>query len=146
MRALNISIRHIGIVVNDLEESLKFWQDLMHFNIVTSAEEKGEHLDRILELENVVVKTIKLASYSGEIVELLKFPSHPDSGHWNRKTYSTGLTHIAVTVEDINLLVSKLRAQNFRIHSDPKMSPDGKVLFTYFRGPENLIIEAVEVL
>ena len=70
-------IRHTGIVVADLEASLKFYQDILGFSIVKKMDETGDFIDNILLLENVKVTTVKMASSSGQMIELLKYQSHP---------------------------------------------------------------------
>ena len=41
-------VRHIGIVVNDMDISLKFYKDLLGLKIKSLAEEEGEFLDNMI--------------------------------------------------------------------------------------------------
>ena len=43
-------IRHTGIVVIDLDESLRFYRDLLGFQIAKQMEESGNYIDNILSL------------------------------------------------------------------------------------------------
>ena len=96
------SLRHVGLVVNDLEAALKFWCGAMGFVVTRQMEEFGPHIDAMMGLQDVRVTTSKLSAPDGNILELLSFHSHPDKTHWAGQPYSTGLTHIALTVSDLN--------------------------------------------
>ena len=70
------NVRHFGIVVSNVERSLRFYRDLLGLKIVTIAEESGSYIDNMLALSNVVVKTVKMsAQEGGTLLELLEF--HP---------------------------------------------------------------------
>ena len=103
---MNTSIRHIGLVVNDIEISKNFWEQVMGFVPYIILNESGEKIDRMIGLKNVSLKTIKMRDENGMILELLKFYSHSDKKLWIGTPYSTGLTHIALNV-DIDDVINK---------------------------------------
>jgi catechol 2,3-dioxygenase-like lactoylglutathione lyase family enzyme len=140
------NIRHTGLVVNDLSQALAFWCDLLGFKLLKQIEESGRQIDAILDLNDVSVTTVKLRSPDGQQLELLKFNSHPDRVSWQGRPYSTGLTHIAVTVENMENAVEKLSNHGVRFPNAPQLSPDGSVSVTYAIGPENILLEIVEEL
>ena len=55
-----INIRHTGIVTDDLKKSLYFYRTLLGFKIKKRMLEKGSTTDKISNLKNVSVETIKL--------------------------------------------------------------------------------------
>lgn len=140
------AIRHTGLVVADLERALHFWCELLGFKVVKQMDESGPHLDAMMGLENVRVTTAKLAAPDGGLIELLRFHSHPDQPGWNGTPYSTGLTHIALTVENLDQLLLKLAQAGMPTPAPPQRSPDGKVKVIYARGPEGILLELVEEL
>jgi len=140
------AIRHTGLVVADLERSLHFWCNVLGFKLVKQMNEFGPHIDAMLGLHDVRVTTAKLAAPDGNLIELLHFQSHPDQPQWNGKPYSTGFTHIALTVEDLDKLVLKLTNEGVNFPAPPQRSPDGFVKIIYAQGPEGLLLELVEVL
>ena len=72
-------IRHIGIVVNNMENSLKFYRDLLGLKIIRDMDEHGDYIDNMLSLNNVQVITVKLSADIGNtLIELLDFKSHTD--------------------------------------------------------------------
>ena len=53
------NVRHIGIMVSDMEKSLKFYRDLLGLKVQYLVDEEGEFLDNILAHENVKNKVVK---------------------------------------------------------------------------------------
>lgn len=140
------AIRHTGLVVANLEAALGFWRDLLGFQLVKQMDESGLHIDAMMGLEDVLVTTVKLAAPDGKLIELLHFKSHPDRPAWTGTPYSTGFTHIAMTVTDLDAVCRTLAAAGVTFFAPPQLSPDGNVKVTYCRGPEGVLLELVEVL
>ena len=113
----------------------------------------GERTERALAAARacggiVVLKGAEtvIAAPDGQLVELLRFHSHPDSAQWNGTAYSTGLTHIALTVDNLDQLLVKLKQAGVSTPASPQHSPDGDVKVIYAKGPEGILLELVEVL
>jgi catechol 2,3-dioxygenase-like lactoylglutathione lyase family enzyme len=139
-------IRHTGLVVANLEGALSFWCDLLGFRVSKRMDESGSHIDAMMGLEGVLVTTVKLAAPDGNLIELLHFHSHPDQIAWTGKPYSTGFTHIALTVDDLDSTCRKLADAGVIFKAPPQLSPDGYAKVTYCSGPEGVLLELVEVL
>ena len=138
-------IRHAGITVSDLETSLRFYRDFLGFQIAKQMEESGDYIDKVSALKDVNVTTIKLASTNGQMIELLKYHSHPGEQS-SRKICDIGLTHIAFTVDDLDREYKKLQKEGVLFNSPPQLSPDGYAKLAFCRAPEGTLIELVEVL
>lgn len=139
-------IRHTGLVVANLQSALHFWCDVLGFRIVKQMDEFGPHIDAIMGLRDVRVTTVKLAAPDERMIELLHFQSHPDGPSWVGGPYSTGFTHVAMTVADLDASCEKLQAEGVVFSAPPQLSPDGAVKVTYGKGPEGVLLELVEVL
>lgn len=139
-------IRHVGLVVADLEKSLKFWCETMGFVVSRQMEESGPHIDAMMGLKEVKVTTAKMADPDGNLLELLCFHSHPDKPRWEGKPYSTGFTHIALTVQDLDETLRRLKQVGASVLAEPQLSPDGQVKVIYATGPEGVLLELVEGL
>jgi catechol 2,3-dioxygenase-like lactoylglutathione lyase family enzyme len=140
------AIRHIGLVVANLEKAQSFWCETMGFVVERRMEEAGPHIDAMMGLDGVKVTTIKLAAPDGNLIELLHFSSHPDEETWLGKPFSTGLTHIALTVENMDETYDRLLQAGVAFPAEPQMSPDGTARVIYATGPEGLLLELVEVV
>ncbi len=140
------AIRHVGLVVADLQQSLKFWCEAMGFVVSRQMEESGPHIDAMMGLKDVRVTTAKLNAPDGSMLELLYFSSHPSQPVWEGTPYSIGFTHIAMTVHSMEETVARLSSHGVRFPNPPQHSPDGRVIVTYAVGPENVLLELVEEL
>ena len=123
-----------------------FWCDILGFKKIKQADEKGPFLDHLLDLERVEVTTTKIADKNGNLIELLNFKNHLDHEDWLRKPYSTGLTHLALTVNNLKEILKKLKDLEMIEFNSPVKSPDGKVILVYAKCIEGLLIEFVEEL
>jgi catechol 2,3-dioxygenase-like lactoylglutathione lyase family enzyme len=139
-------IRHTGLVVANLQTALHFWCDVLGFRVVRQMDEFGPHMDDMMGLKNVRVTTVKLVAPDERMIELLHFQSHPDRPVWEGRPYSTGFTHLAMTVEDLDASCEKLNREGVVFDAPPQLSPDGTVKVTYGKGPEGVLLELVEVL
>jgi catechol 2,3-dioxygenase-like lactoylglutathione lyase family enzyme len=140
------AIRHAGLVVADLDRALHFWCDVLGFKVTKQMEESGPHLDAMMGLAGVRVTTVKMAAPDGNLLELLRFHSHSDKPNWAGTPYSTGFTHIALTVDNLDQLVTQLVQEGVRFPAPPQHSPDGYAKVVYAQGPEGVLLELVEVL
>ena len=138
------NIRHTGIVVEDLENSLHFYVDLLGFKVAKKMHESGPYIDDMLVLKDAQVTTVKLATPDGQMIELLHFQSH--SGKQKlRSLVDTGLTHMAFTVDDLDMEYEKLKGEGVHFNAPPRLSPDGYAKVSFCRAPEGTYIELVEV-
>ena len=138
--------RHVGIVVNDLEKSIHFWQELIGFKIVSDNIEPSPYIEELLSLNATNLRTVKFSDNNGFIVELLKFDPSSNESDWQGDLSTTGLTHIALTVENVEKLLKKLNEFSYTNLSKIMKSPNGQVKVVFINGPENLKLEMVEVL
>ena len=141
---MTATVRHVGIVVQDLEFCINFWKEIFEFEIVVDQIEPSPYIDELLGIKNPNLRTVKLKDKNGMIIELLKFENYPDIPNWNNKIYSTGLTHVALTVNDIEDIEKKLIKNNFRLKSKIMKSEKNLVKVLFAIGPENILLEFVE--
>jgi len=139
-----IKIRHTGIVTTSIKKSIWFWCKQLKFKIKKVAVENGTTIDKVLGYKNVKVKTIKLQDNNKNLVELLFFLNSPKTKKNKMMPYSIGITHISVTVRDLEKLYKKLKKNRIQFNSEPRLSADKKVLMTYCRTPEGSFLELVE--
>lgn len=72
------NIRHTGIVVKNLQKSLKFFTQILRFKVLKQADETGKFIDKILNLNKGKLITVKLSVADGNIKELLNFENYKD--------------------------------------------------------------------
>ena len=141
-------IRHVGIVVTDIEQSLQFYKDVLGFKILKKADESGTCIDNFLNIQNTNVTTVKMIDPNNNILELLYFNSHPELSDTNklRRLTEIGCSHFALTVNDLDTLYSTLKEQGIEFNHPPQVSDDGNVKVAFCRDPDGTYIEMVEEL
>ena len=138
--------RHIGIVVNDLEKTKDFWINTIGFKLHIEAMEESPFIDELLAINDPALTTVKLIDSKGFIIELLKFENYEVGNSWSGDLKTTGLTHIALTVDNLDELVDRLKRENYQTLSEIKISPNNKVKVLFVRGPEAIMLELVQEL
>lgn len=140
-------LRHVGIVVRDLERSLEFYRDLLGLSVVRAMHEEGQFLDAILGMEKAKVRTVKLAEdANGVLIELLAFEAPAPEIGGAPSLVRVGPTHVAFTVDDLDALHARMVAAGTQFTTQPRVSPDGGAKVTFCRDPDGTALELVEVL
>jgi len=141
------TIRHIGLVVQDIDTSLKFYSGLIGLPVASRKIEEGVIIDRVVGIPNVKLEWAKLRDESGVILELLHYHSHPERppcGFYPSNRH--GASHVAFTVNNLDSLYEELSRRNIHCNSSPQMSSDGKVKVLYCHDPDGIPVELVEEL
>ena len=137
------NLRHVGIVVSNMEQSLVFYRDLLGFSIIKDQIERGKYIDIFLGLKNVKVRTVKMSLAGGSMLELLHFESHKKN-NIPSGLCDLGCTHIALTVENLQETYSKLLEHDVSFVNEPEMSPDGNAKVCFCKDPDGTYLELVE--
>jgi catechol 2,3-dioxygenase-like lactoylglutathione lyase family enzyme len=135
--------RHVGIVVNDLDKMIWFYQDLIGLEIIYDKIEEGRFLNHILNSNNKSPRIIKLGRNNKTIVELLYFG---DCKINKKNLFDNGYTHFALTIDDSNCLYDKFIKNGLSVINTPTISDEKTVNVFFGMDPENNIIEFVELL
>lgn len=142
---MSTGLRHVGIVVSDLERMTRFFIEDLEFSVLIDQLETGAELSEILNLPEVEVRTVKLKNENGSAIELLRFSSHPPkSPTWSGSLTTVGLTHIALQSKNVDRESKQLEDKGYDLLSEPIFSSNGKAKLCFIQGPENLLIELVQ--
>jgi catechol 2,3-dioxygenase-like lactoylglutathione lyase family enzyme len=133
-------------VVNDLDKTRDFWINTLGFKLHIEAKEESPYIDELLAIKDPALTTVKLIDSKGFIIELLKFENYQVEDSWAGDLKTTGLTHIALTVDNLDELVDNLKKQNYQPLSEIKISPNKKVKVVFVKGPEAIMLELVQEL
>lgn len=141
------AVRHAGIVVSDMERALGFYRDLLGLRVESDQRETGEFIEELLAMPGVEVRTVKLAAAEGQaLVELLQFSGEAGSADGAGNLRRLGPTHAALTVEGLDALHARLRAEGVPFLSPPRTSPNGRARVAFCADPDGTMLELVEPL
>ena len=133
-------------MVHDLEKTKDFWINTLGFKLHIEAKEESPYIDELLAIKDPALTTVKLIDSKGFIIELLKFENYQVENSWAGDLKTTGVTHIALTVDNLDQLLESLGKQNYQTLSEIKISPNKKVKVVFVKGPEAIMLELVEEL
>ncbi|ETR65401.1 MAG: glyoxalase/bleomycin resistance protein/dioxygenase [Candidatus Magnetoglobus multicellularis str. Araruama] len=142
------NIRHTGIVVKDLELMTCFYVENFGFKSSQIQNESGDFVSTILGHKNIRVTTHKLVDEKNQCLELLFFPDmlQQKTNNNKRKLFDMGITHIALTVSDLETIHQKLTDLNISFVSSIQYAPSNKVKVIFCEDPEGNFLELVEEL
>jgi lactoylglutathione lyase len=118
-----IDMNHVGVIVDDMEVSKKFYEEVI-----------GGELEHSYENERVQLAFYRIGS---GVVELVKRKSAEHSRNLGV------VEHIAFTVENIEESVELLRKHNVKPISEKITTMENKLLF-FFEGPNGEKLEYVQ--
>lgn len=133
-------------MVHDLEKTKDFWINTLGFKLHIEAKEESPYIDELLAIKDPSLTTVKIVDSNGFIIELLKFENYQVENSWSGDLKTTGVTHIALTVDNLDQLLESLGKQNYQTLSEIKISPNKKVKVVFVKGPEAIMLELVEEL
>jgi glyoxylase I family protein len=147
------AIDHINIVVADLERSVKFYTEVLGFRKTHDVYMEGDWIEAIIGLRGVKGLVAFVEPPGGGVrIELLQYQAPVGVAlPQNSRANTRGLRHVALRVDDITAMTTKLRAAGVTLFSDPVRVPAGVVKFAagdktlvYFLDPDGVILELAE--
>jgi catechol 2,3-dioxygenase-like lactoylglutathione lyase family enzyme len=137
---------HIGLVVEDLDETVRFLS-LLGLECGKPGVFGGGWIDRIIGLEDVTVEVVMVRGPGGsDIFEVVRFRS-PSAGTEEPTPAANrpGLRHVAFKVDDVRAVVDRVREAGWDTVGEI-VDYESTFLLCYVRGPEGLIVELAERL
>lgn len=142
-------VHHACVTVSNMEESLKFYRDLLGMK-----EEMNLKFDAdpvMMDLPGTEPKQHLVMLSAGNVfVELIQYVE-PKGTPDPRRTCDFGTSHICFQVEDIQKAHQEMVAEGVNtFHRDPDFidasgGPLAEYGYVYFRGPDNEIVEFMQV-
>ena len=133
---------HVGISVRNLNESVKFYTEILGMEEDIRVSHKGETISQVVAVENTEVDVcyvtkgqhrLELIEYKNKDKDKLNFTyKHQDD---------PGLVHIAFIVDDIEKIYQKIKDFGYEFNSPPMVTRENGPKIAFFRGPDNVIIE-----
>jgi catechol 2,3-dioxygenase-like lactoylglutathione lyase family enzyme len=138
-------IHHTAISTADIERSLRFYRDLLGFEVIyTSAWAAGtKGADQITGLKDSAAR-LAMVKAGNACIEIFQYSSPPPkSAEPMRPVCDHGITHICLDVADIDAEYERLKSAGMMFHCPPQGL--GGVRATYGRDPDGNVVELLEV-
>ncbi|UCF95091.1 MAG: VOC family protein [Desulfobacterales bacterium] len=139
-------IHHVGILVSDLERSVRFYRDILGFEVLEKVDlVAGEEVSAGVGLPNTQLRLVHLGAGEGRTrIELLHYISPksrpiPEGAQSN----DIGVGHAAFQVSDIDRYYEDLKGRGVRFISPVQESSTGEK-FCYFYDPDGAILEIIQ--
>ena len=139
------NIRHMGLVVSDMEKALYFYRDLLGLKIQGTTNEEGNFINQLLNKEDIKLKTVKLSTDDNTTrIELLEFSNPKSNQNKKIELFNTGFTHVAFTVDNLDEIYMHLKNGGVQFNCPPKLSPNGMLKVTFCRDFEGNYLELTQ--
>ncbi len=141
-------VHHTCVIVSDMDKSLKFYRDIL--GMLEEVNLKFDADPVMMDLPGTKPKQhLVMLSAGNTIIELIQY-IEPKGKPCDRKPCDTANMHICFQVEDINKTYEEIKAMGISFHRDPDfIDESGGALngygYVYFRGPDNEILEFIQV-
>ena len=102
--------RHTGLVVKNLQRSIKFYCQLLNFKVIQNIIEEGDYFNKLINEKKLRAKVIKARLQDNVVLELLEFiNAKKKSIKKPRRYYPVGTMHLCFTVKNIEQVYKKIK-------------------------------------
>lgn len=137
---------HIGLVVEDLDETVRFFE-LLGFDCGKPSSFGGDWIERIIGVEDPKIEVVMVRGPDGkDVFEVVRFESPvAAAAEASPAANRPGLRHVAFQVDDLRRIVDRVREGGWGTIGEV-VNYEDMYLLCYLRGPEGLIVELAEKL
>ncbi len=144
-KPLVVGYRHTGIIVQNMDESLRFYKDILGLELIQEFTDDSDYINKITGINNGVAHFNKLKMQDGTVLELLQYPTHPTQKH-NLGILNVGVCHVALRVENALEAHKSLVKKGIKVLSEPVLSSEGIAKVFFCIDPDGVRVELVEML
>jgi catechol 2,3-dioxygenase-like lactoylglutathione lyase family enzyme len=143
---------HFSFTVSDLDRSIRFYRDLLGFELIHVQEQDNEYTRRLVGYADARLRVAQLAipgqprGISTHDLELVHY-LQPRGARGDANICNPGAAHLAVAVDDIHELHDRLVAAGVRFVSAPNRITAGVNqggYACYFLDPDEIVLELLQ--
>jgi catechol 2,3-dioxygenase-like lactoylglutathione lyase family enzyme len=142
------SIDHTGFTVSSLEDSLKFWVDVMGFkHLYTWTFETAPFIEEVVGVPGAAMR-LAMVEGPGHNIELLEYTSPADRQSYKPRSSDVGSVHLAFYVENIDALLARIASLGWLPVGKIQTVESGErkgLRLIYVRGPDGVTIEFLQL-
>lgn len=141
-------VNHVGVTVKNLEESIRFYCEMLGFTLISRQDVSLDYIFRIVSVPGTrLIRIAFLEIPGGTVLELLEYEGTERlSGSCRPCDYGSG--HMCLFVSHIDELHHRLREQGVKFRSDAPVevtagrNKGAKII--YMMDPDGYIVELLE--
>jgi catechol 2,3-dioxygenase-like lactoylglutathione lyase family enzyme len=146
-------IDHVNIVVDDLQGMTRFYCQVLGLRETKRVTISGDWVSAVVGLKDVLADVVYLEFGEGPRIELIAYRKPRETRPVGvERPNAPGLRHLAFTVDDIEAVVGRLKANAVRFFSNVLQVPEAQVSYAggvrkrlvYFQDPEGNLLELCE--
>lgn len=135
----------VGIMVRDIDECLRLFCDTLGMHVVFDARNQVQPAKGLSGVTNQVMDCLMLHGEGGVDLEIHRYVDPPAVSREPMNHNDLGSMHFMLRVDDIEAVCEKVQALGYELMNPIVESKNIKGFkFTYFRGPEGVMIELHE--
>jgi catechol 2,3-dioxygenase-like lactoylglutathione lyase family enzyme len=141
-----LRIGHTGITVSDLDRSMRFYRDLLGFEVSAPVQVSGPLFDQVTGVPGCVID-VAFARGLGQIVELLCYQAPAGRRTSTLRSCDPGFWHVCLKVSNIEQVVRDIRAAGFEPLSEIQTVADPPLQgmrVVYVRDPDGVALELIQ--
>ena len=142
---MTINFLHIGISVKNLDTSVRFYTEVMGMDLGNEAYHKGNLISQVVGVKDTEV-AVRYVTDDMHKLELIEYKNKDEAK--KQTVYSgqenPGIVHIAYVVDDVDRMFQEIKALGYEFYSAPMVTRENGPKITFFKGPDNVIIELYE--
>mgnify|MGYP003758682193 FL=1 len=138
-------MNHTGLVVNNLDESINFYRDVIGLEVIGHKERDGGPISEVVGYEYVHMKAALLDLGNSIVLELIEYIKPEAELRLSEERAVIGASHIGFEVENIEETAKHMVEKGARILNAPAAIIPGR-FSCYLQDPDGNWLEFVEDL
>jgi len=137
---------HTGFTVADLERSLRFWRDVLGFELSHRAHHTGELASEVTGVPGAEI-FIAVLKAPGHRIELLEYRAPADRKRIAVRACDVGSVHVALTVDNLDAVLIGIADSGWQVAGTPQTlasGPNAGKRVAYVRDPDGTTIEFMQ--
>ena len=139
-------IQHCSFTVSNIEETIRFFRELLGLEATPVREVKGERIEQILQMPGASLLISNITTPDNSNIEFIQYIA-PKGKQIDLSTCNTGVAHLAFEVDDIQKMYDDISAKGVKFHHSPLWAEAGSLKgwgISYFKGPDGITLEFME--
>lgn len=145
MEHLTQGVFQVGVLVSDIDECLSLFCDALGMQVVFEARNQIQPAKGLSGVDKQIMNVLMLKGEGGAELEIHQYVEPKANAKEPYNHNDIGSMHFMLRVNDIQKTVEKVQSMGYKLMApvvESKKIPGFK--FTYFRGPDGMMVELHE--